>query len=92
MLLAAFSTLVLSALAAPTTSQVPFSQIVAFGDNLSDNGNGSYAHGLTDPSGANPKVYGFGTWTNGPVAVSYLSNNLKAPLVADYAFGHADGG
>ena len=60
-----------------------FSQIVAFGDELSDNGNGSYAHGVT----GNPAlVYGYGTWTNGPVAVSYLSTHLGAPLL-DYAFG-----
>ncbi|KAF2719771.1 hypothetical protein K431DRAFT_286406 [Polychaeton citri CBS 116435] len=50
-----------------------FNQLVVFGDELSDNGNGSYAHGITD----NPaNVYGFGTWTNGPVAVSYLANLL----------------
>lgn len=58
--------------------------IVAFGDELSDNGNGSYAHGMT---GSPANVYGFGTWTNGPVAVSYLSNELKLPLTANYAFG-----
>ncbi|KAF2473889.1 uncharacterized protein BDR25DRAFT_386799 [Lindgomyces ingoldianus] len=78
--------------ALPTTNQpraaYPFTRLVAFGDELSDNGNGSYAHGITgDPA----TVYGFGTWTNGPVAVSYLSNLLKAPLT-DYAFGGCCGG
>ena len=53
---------------------------------------GSYAHGVTDPSGVNPKVYGYGTWTNGAVAVSYLSDMLNVPLEKDYAYGHADGG
>jgi phospholipase/lecithinase/hemolysin len=61
---------------------------VAFGDELSDNGNGSYAHGIT----GNPaNVYGSGTWTDGPVAVTYLAEMLGVPLV-DYAFGGCCGG
>lgn len=49
---------------------------------------GSSAHGVA----GNPEtIYGFGTWTNGPVAVSYLSDDLGTPLT-DYAFGHSDGG
>ncbi|KAI9668811.1 MAG: hypothetical protein M1831_000880 [Alyxoria varia] len=68
---------------------LPFSRMVAFGDNLSDNGNGSCAHGVAgDPE----TIYGFGTWTNGPVAVSYLAEKLSIPLAENYAFGHADGG
>jgi phospholipase/lecithinase/hemolysin len=70
-----------TAVSAP--SAYPFNQLVAFGDEFSDNGNGSYAHGIT----GNPaNVYGFGTWTDGPVAVSYLSNLLGVPL-RDLAFG-----
>ncbi|KAF6839165.1 GDSL-like Lipase/Acylhydrolase [Colletotrichum musicola] len=66
----------------------PFDNIVAYGDELSDNGNGSFAHGITgDPA----NVYGFGTWTNGLVAVSYLADLLRMPL-ADYAFGGCCGG
>ena len=66
----------------------PFNRLVAFGDELSDNGNGSYAHGITgDPA----NVYGFGTWTNGPVAVQYLAGLLHVPL-DDYAFGGCCGG
>lgn len=66
----------------------PFKEIVAFGDELSDNGNGSYAHGITgDPA----NVYSFGTWTDGPVAVSYLADLLGVPLT-DYAFGGDKGG
>lgn len=66
----------------------PFNQVVAFGDELSDNGNGSFAHGIT----GNPaNVYGFGTWTDGPVAVSYLASLLGLPLV-NYAFGGCCGG
>lgn len=56
-------------------SNCPFNQLVAFGDELSDNGNGSYAHGIT---GSPANVYGFGTWTNGPVAVSYLVSHCKS--------------
>lgn len=37
-------------------STYPFEYMVAFGDELSDNGNGSYAHGIT----GNPaNVYGY---------------------------------
>jgi cholinesterase len=36
-------------------------------------------------------VYGFGTWTNGPVAVSYLADLLGVPL-RDFAFGGCCGG
>ncbi|KAK3681174.1 hypothetical protein LTR37_020975 [Vermiconidia calcicola] len=62
--------------------------LVAFGDELSDNGNGSFKHGITgDPA----NVYGFGTWTNGPTAVQYLAGLLKVPLT-DYAFGGCCGG
>lgn len=80
-----------SSLAVPQVekrSAYPFNQLVAFGDELSDNGNGSYAHGITgDPA----NVYGYGTWTSGPVAVSYLADLLGVPLV-DYAFGGCCGG
>ncbi|KIW02712.1 uncharacterized protein PV09_06148 [Verruconis gallopava] len=72
-------------------SGLPFNQIVAFGDELSDNGNGSYAHGIT---GSPANVYGYGTWTNGPVAVSYLNDKLSLGKygLRDYAFGGANGG
>lgn len=81
-----------SALALPaqpaTRGSYPFSRLVAFGDELSDNGNGSYVHGITgDPA----DVYSFGTWTNGPVAVQYLAGELGVPL-DDYAFGGCCGG
>ncbi len=69
-------------------SSYPFSQLVAFGDELSDNGNGSYAHGISGDPG---DVYGFGTWTDGPIAASYLANLLGVPLT-DYAFGAGPGG
>ncbi|MBE7182020.1 MAG: hypothetical protein INR71_12595 [Terriglobus roseus] len=66
----------------------PFSNVVAFGDELSDNGSGSFAHGITgDPA----FVYGYNTWTNGWVAVQYLADMLGATL-DDYAFGGCCGG
>jgi phospholipase/lecithinase/hemolysin len=87
-----------SAIAIPQTESslqsrgaYPFNQIIAFGDELSDNGNGSYAHGIT----GNPaNVYGFGTWTNGPVAVSYLNDllGLGPKGMRNFAFGGCCGG
>lgn len=38
------------------------------------------------------KIYGASTWTNGPVAVSYLSSLLDTPLTKDLAYGHKNGG
>lgn len=67
-------------------SSKPYNTLVAFGDQLVDNGNGSYAHGL-DPNNA----YGYHTWTDGPVVPSYLADLLGVPLV-DYAWGGAYGG
>ncbi|KAK5119046.1 hypothetical protein LTR62_000257 [Meristemomyces frigidus] len=69
-------------------SAYPFNQLIAFGDELSDNGNGSYAHNIT---GGGTNNYGYGTWTDGPVAVSYLADMLGVPL-DDYAFGGSNGG
>ena len=89
-------TLLSSALALPTTPKLtprttyPFTKIVAYGDELSDNGNGSYAHGIT----GNPKtVYGFGTWKFGVLAGSVRVQSLKSlkfvtpvKLILMYAF------
>jgi hypothetical protein len=72
-------------------SVYPFNQIITFGDELTDNGNGSYAHGIT----GNPaNVYGFGTWTNGPVAASYLNDLLGFGRkgTRSFAFGGCCGG
>lgn len=93
---ALFSTL---ALAAPApkkekvvSSKYPFTRMVAFGDNLSDNGNGSYAWCIAAPGSCNNKIYGYKTWTDGPVAVSYLSDLISTPLTNNFAIGHASGG
>lgn len=71
---------------APSRRKYPFTTLVAFGDQLVDNGNGSFAHGL-DPG----NIYGFHTWTDGPVVPMYLAGLLRVPLV-DYAWGGAFGG
>jgi len=77
--------LICAALAVPAARrQTTIRSVIAFGDELSDNGSGSYAHGMTGDRG---NVYGYGTWTNGPVAVSYLVSELGVSLAADYAFG-----
>ncbi|CAD6579198.1 MAG: hypothetical protein ASARMPRED_008989 [Alectoria sarmentosa] len=90
------STAASSAVAPSHSGAYPFSALVAFGDNLSDNGNGSYAHNVaantpTDVVDGN-KIYGAGTWTNGPIAVSYLTDLLGVPMNQNFAFGHAWGG
>ena len=70
----------------------PFSALVAFGDNLSDNGNGSYAHHVADKDNPDNTIYGARTWTNAQVAVSFLTDLLGVPMNQDFAFGHAWGG
>ncbi|KAJ9653827.1 hypothetical protein H2198_007055 [Neophaeococcomyces mojaviensis] len=87
------------ALAAPasplSTNTHPFTSLITFGDELSDNGNGSYAHGISNsltPSSPPNPIYGYGTWTNGPIAASYLSTSLDIPNTASYAFGGCCGG
>ena len=70
----------------------PFSALVAFGDNLSDNGNGSYAHHVADKNNPYSAIYGARTWTNAQVAVSFLTDLLGVPMNQDFAFGHAWGG
>ena len=70
----------------------PFSALVAFGDNLSDNGNGSYAHHVADRDNPDNTIYGARTWTNAQVAVSFLTDLLGVPMNQDFAFGHAWGG
>ncbi|HPC47369.1 MAG TPA: SGNH/GDSL hydrolase family protein [Deltaproteobacteria bacterium] len=58
---------------------IPYSGIVAFGDSLSDNGNGD--------------GYGYKVYSDGPVWVEYLADtsHLNCPLV-DYAYGGATTG
>lgn len=58
-----------------------FSQIVVFGDSLSDNGNLYAATGGLYP----PPPYWQGRRSNGPVGVEYMAAALGAPL-ADFAW------
>ena len=70
-------------------SSYPWDWVVAYGDELSDNGSGSY---LADITGSPRNVYGYKTWTNGPVAVTYLTEMLGTPMGWDYAIGGDNGG
>ncbi len=83
----------------------PYSQLVVFGDSLSDNGNNAAA-GLFDPGQVitgNSYVPGStyapaGTYSNGPVWASYFAAAIGVPLSpsllggTDYAFGGATTG
>ena len=67
----------------------PFKNMVIFGDNLSDRGNGSSDHNLA----GNPEtIYGFKTWTDGLITAEQLANSMELPIVYDFAYGHATGG
>ena len=75
----------------------PFSQLVIFGDSLSDMGNAYNELGTW--AMAHPEDYYDGRFSNGPVWVEYLANELQLPTPAantintssgrDYAFGGA---
>lgn len=83
-LAAAASVFALQAGAASTT---PYSQLIFFGDSLSDNGNlASLTAGFypADP-------YWEGRFSNGPVAAEYMAQSLELDLV-DYAFAGAKTG
>ncbi|KAK3178255.1 hypothetical protein OEA41_000388 [Lepraria neglecta] len=76
----------------PHGNKYPFAALVALGDNLSDNGNGSVGHHVAQQGQPDNNIYGFGTWINGPVAVSYLTDMLQIPMNQEFAFEHAWGG
>ncbi|NBD20288.1 PEP-CTERM sorting domain-containing protein [Aquabacterium fontiphilum] len=69
------------------TSAQAYSQIIVFGDSLSDTGNASARLGGLAP--ASPYVDG--RFSNGPVAVEVMAQQLGLPLVS-YAFGGAQTG
>jgi phospholipase/lecithinase/hemolysin len=84
LLSAAFSTL-----AVASGSTAPYSAIYAFGDSLSDAGNAFIATGGATPA-APPyaSVDGYGVFSNGPVWVQDLANNLGlGPLLPSRAGG-----
>lgn len=74
---------------ARAANSLPFNKVIAFGDDFTDNGDGSFAHGITGKGG--DKMWGNGTFTNGPIAVSYMAEQLGLPLVMDYAYGSSGG-
>ncbi len=67
-----------------TTSAFAYSQVVAFGDSLSDNGNIFALTGDEYP----PSPYYDGRFSNGPVWVEYLAQDLGVGLL-DMAYGGA---
>ncbi|RZI81816.1 MAG: PEP-CTERM sorting domain-containing protein [Rubrivivax sp.] len=76
-------------LASPfSAAQAAYSQIVAFGDSLSDNGNAFAATKGALGFGIPVAPYWNGRFSNGPVAVEVMAQTLGVSLV-DYAFGGA---
>jgi cholinesterase len=69
-----------------------YSSVIVFGDSLSDNGNYyRLVDGLSarvPQDGSPPLPYFFGRYSNGPVAVELLAQNLDVPL-DDHAVGGA---
>lgn len=51
---------------------------------------GSYTHHITGSDGSS-NMWGYATFTDGPVAVTYLSQMINTPIAYNYAFGSADG-
>lgn len=64
-----------------------FTRVIAFGDSLSDDGNLFRVSGGLAPR----PPYVEGRFSNGPMWVEYLAQDLKLPLV-NYAFGGATSG
>jgi phospholipase/lecithinase/hemolysin len=69
----------------PLAKASSFSEVVVYGDSLSDNGN------LYSLTGQPPSPYYNGRFSNGPVGVEQLATMLGIPLV-DFAFGGATSG
>ena len=64
-----------------------YTEIVAFGDSLTDTGNRYAATGGTEP--ASPP-YDAGRWTNGPLWVEHLAAGLGLPAPTPSALGGTD--
>lgn len=58
----------------------PFSRIVAFGDNLSDNGSGSVAHGVAQQGDPSNKIYGYSKSSSSPLLSMPCSHVLLQAL------------
>lgn len=83
---AVVTSLALSALTVTGTAQA-YDELVVFGDSLSDNGNLSRAIFGFLPT----KPYVDGRFSNGPVAVEVMAEELGLPLL-NFAFGGASSG
>lgn len=68
-----------------------YSQLVVFGDSLSDNGNLFALTQAVTGTGQPGAPYVDGRFSNGPVAVETMASKLSLPLV-DYAYGGAQTG
>jgi phospholipase/lecithinase/hemolysin len=62
--------LALFGFAAPLLAQLPFTQLVVFGDSLSDNGNFYYGSSLLGTPTPGPPQYATGEYTDGTKEVS----------------------
>ncbi len=78
---------VVLATCAVVASAAPVSQVVVFGDSNVDNGNLRALFGAA----VNPPPNFGGRYSNGPVVVEYLANQLSVPLL-DYAYSGATTG
>jgi phospholipase/lecithinase/hemolysin len=65
-----------------------YNSILSFGDSLSDNGIYQLYPGGTVGNTNPADIYGFYRFSNGPVWVEYLAQNLSVPLL-DMAYGGA---
>ncbi len=74
--------------AANATSLAPISQVISFGDSLSDTGN---LYGLTGGALPPEPFYYQGRFSNGPVWIELLSSDLGVTLT-NYAYGGAQTG
>ncbi|RPD75617.1 hypothetical protein L226DRAFT_507500 [Lentinus tigrinus ALCF2SS1-7] len=63
-----------------------FSAVVAFGDSFTDNGKGAWE--ISNHTWPADPHYAGGRFSNGPVWIEYVADNLTTPLV-DYAVGGA---
>ncbi|RKP06145.1 GDSL lipase/esterase [Thamnocephalis sphaerospora] len=75
-----------SAILPPAANDQPaFTQLVVFGDSLSDNGN---TFKLTNNQTPHPVLYANGRYSNGQVWTEYLAEKLNVPF-STYAYGGA---
>jgi phospholipase/lecithinase/hemolysin len=79
---------VLSLFLAGPASSADFTQVIAFGDSLSDTGNLFQLTSFLLPTPVPAAPYFNGRFSNGPLSVEYMASALNVPLVS-YAFAGA---